>query len=354
MTESHEDGSLSPAPGVPRRGAPAQLQQRGARARRLAVGGEPVGAAARGAAPGGAARPHDAQRVADGRGKAPRGGGRPWARPGAGRPRQRVGPTRRGGGSAAAVGPTDGGALRHQPGAAHLSRAPPAGGGKPAQVAFCTGSTLIRNDTVIPASSSAPATTTSATSRSASTAAGSPASASSAGDCKAGGLHRAADAGRRLLRDRLRRPRDGPPVRRQPHLQRHPAATAGWRQPQRRHLGRARQRLVDHGLRRHLRPGRPAAAQRPVLLAAQHRRDQRLRRRRRRARPQRGADRLAARTSTATATRSRLAYNGASARRRSSAARTTRPPGSRRRSSRSRAGRPRATVDRIRRQRATR
>ena len=34
-------------------------------------------------------------------------------------------------------------------------------------------------------------------------------------------------------------------------------------------LGRARQRLVDHGLRGHLPDGRPAAAQRPVLLAAQ-------------------------------------------------------------------------------------
>ena len=39
------------------------------------------------------------------------------------------------------------------------------------------------------------------------------------------------------------------------------------RQPQREHLVRARLRLVDHGLRGHLPAGRPAAAQRPVLLA---------------------------------------------------------------------------------------
>ena len=48
------------------------------------------------------------------------------------------------------------------------------------------------------------------------------------------------------------------------------------RQPQRRHLGRAGQRLVDHGLRRHLRHRQPAAAQRPVLVAAQLRRDHHL------------------------------------------------------------------------------
>src|SRR6266568_5009663 len=129
MTESHEDRSLSPAPGVPRRGAPAQLQQRGTRARRLAVRGELLGAAAGGSPARGAAHPHDAQRVADGCGKAPPGDGRPWARPGAGCPRQRGGPARGGGGSASALGPTDGGGLRHQPGAAHLSRTPPARGG---------------------------------------------------------------------------------------------------------------------------------------------------------------------------------------------------------------------------------
>ena len=45
-------------------------------------------------------------------------------------------------------------------------------------------------------------------------------------------LHRPRDAGRRLLRRRLRGARDGPPVRRQPHLQRHAAQLLG-RQPQR-------------------------------------------------------------------------------------------------------------------------
>ena len=47
------------------------------------------------------------------------------------------------------------------------------------------------------------------------------------------GLHRRADTGRRLLRGRLRRARDGSPVRRQPHVQRHAAQLLG-RQPQRR------------------------------------------------------------------------------------------------------------------------
>ena len=83
-----------------------------------------------------------------------------------------------------------------------------------------------------------------------------------------GRLHRHPDAGRRLLRDRLRGARDGPPVRRQPPVQRQPAQLLG-RQPQRGDLGRAGQRLVDHGLRGHLPDRRPAAAQRPVLLAAQ-------------------------------------------------------------------------------------
>ena len=47
------------------------------------------------------------------------------------------------------------------------------------------------------------------------------------------GLHRPADSGRRLHGRRLRGARDGPPVRRQPHLQRHAAQLLG-RQPQRR------------------------------------------------------------------------------------------------------------------------
>ena len=41
------------------------------------------------------------------------------------------------------------------------------------------------------------------------------------------GLHRPADPGRRLLRRRLRGARDGPPVRRQPHLQRHAVQLLG-------------------------------------------------------------------------------------------------------------------------------
>ena len=48
-----------------------------------------------------------------------------------------------------------------------------------------------------------------------------------------GRLHRDPDADRGLLRDRLRRPRDGPPVQRQPSVQRQPAQLLG-RQPQRR------------------------------------------------------------------------------------------------------------------------
>ena len=52
-------------------------------------------------------------------------------------------------------------------------------------------------------------------------------------------LHGHPDADRRLLRDRLRGPRDGPPVQRQPPVQRH-AAELLRRQPQRVHLGRAR------------------------------------------------------------------------------------------------------------------
>ena len=81
-------------------------------------------------------------------------------------------------------------------------------------------------------------------------------------------LHGHPDACRRLLRHRLRRPRDGPPVQRQPPVQWKPAQLL-WRQPERGHLGRGRQRLLDHGLRRHLPDRRPPAAQRPVLLGAQ-------------------------------------------------------------------------------------
>ena len=70
------------------------------------------------------------------------------------------------------------------------------------------------------------------------------------------------------LRRRLRRPRDGPPVRRQPHVQRQPAQLRR-RQPNAADLRRAGQRPVGHGLCRHLPDGRRAAAQRRLLLAAQ-------------------------------------------------------------------------------------
>ena len=86
-------------------------------------------------------------------------------------------------------------------------------------------------------------------------------------------LHRPAGAEGRLLRHRLRRPRDRPPVRRQPHLQRRPRRL---RRQHLRGLGRAGLRLVGDGLRRHLRPGRPAAAHRPLLLLPHHRRGRRL------------------------------------------------------------------------------
>ena len=96
------------------------------------------------------------------------------------------------------------------------------------------------------------------------------------------GLHRHPDADRRLLRDRLRGPRDGPPVQRQPPVQRH-AAELLRRQPQRRHVGRARLGLVDHGVRRHLPHRRPPGPLRPVLLAsAASRRSRPTRRRTRR------------------------------------------------------------------------
>ena len=58
-------------------------------------------------------------------------------------------------------------------------------------------------------------------------------------------------------------------------------------------LGRAGLRLLGDGLRRHLRPGRPAAAHRPLLLVPHHRRGRRLPRGH--LRQHRGADGLAAR-----------------------------------------------------------
>ena len=89
------------------------------------------------------------------------------------------------------------------------------------------------------------------------------------------GLHRHSDAGGRLLRGRLRGARDGPPVQRQPPVQRR-GQQLRQRQPQRRHLGGTGQRLVGDGLRRHLRHRQPADAQRSVLVAAQLRRDHQL------------------------------------------------------------------------------
>ena len=80
------------------------------------------------------------------------------------------------------------------------------------------------------------------------------------------GRHRPAQPDRRRLRHRLRGPRDGPPVRRQPHLQRHHRQLRQ-RQPQRRVGLRAGQRHHDHGLRRHLRRrGSPAAQRRHLPL----------------------------------------------------------------------------------------
>ena len=81
-------------------------------------------------------------------------------------------------------------------------------------------------------------------------------------------LHRHPDTRRRLLRGRLRRTRDGTPVQRQPSVQRQPAQLLR-RQPQRGNVGRGGQRLVRHGVRRHLPDRRPAGAQRPVLLGAE-------------------------------------------------------------------------------------
>ena len=81
------------------------------------------------------------------------------------------------------------------------------------------------------ARSSAPTTTTSATSGWASTAAASPASASSAAPSRPTAAPVSRPRGR-LLRDRLRRARDGPPDGRRPHVQRHPGQLLP-RQPQR-------------------------------------------------------------------------------------------------------------------------
>ena len=86
---------------------------------------------------------------------------------------------------------------------------------------------------------------------------------------------------RRRLRRRLRRARDGPPVRRQPHVQRHDADCGGGNRNAIDGL-RAGQRLDDHGLRRHLRRRGPAAAQRRLLPHQELRRDRDLHHRRHR------------------------------------------------------------------------
>ena len=104
-------------------------------------------------------------------------------------------------------------------------------------------------------------------------------------------------------------------------------------QPQRPDVGRARLGLVDHGLRRHLPPGQPAAALGPVLLPAQLRRDHELHLARAPGRWTRcSSSRCSA--STPTATRSRSA-TAARRRCRSCAAATTRSPASRARCRRS-------------------
>ena len=113
------------------------------------------------------------------------------------------------------------------------------------------------------------------------------------GNSKAQGCTGPLGSGRRLLRRRLRRPRDRASVRRQPHVQRQPGELRR-REPQRRELGRARQRLLDHGLRRHLPAGQHPAAQRPVLVAAELRGGHQPRHGRP-ASDQRGADVLAER-----------------------------------------------------------
>ena len=138
--------------------------------------------------------------------------------------------------------------------------------------------------------------------------------------------------GGRLLRDRLRRPRDGPPVRRQPHLQRHPVRTA-------RAATATPATSVEPGCGSsimayagHLPAGRPAAAQRPVLLAAQHQRDHATYLRR--APPINEVQTVSLRNFDTDGDSFTLTFNGATTRRRSCAGRTTRRPGSRRRSSR--------------------
>ena len=87
--------------------------------------------------------------------------------------------------------------------------------------------------------------------------------------------HRLLGAGGRSVRHRLRGPRDGPSVRRQPQLQRQRRFVRR-RQPQRTHRLRTRQRLDHHGLCRHLRRAGSAAAQRRLLPRRQPRRDRDL------------------------------------------------------------------------------
>ena len=135
------------------------------------------------------------------------------------------------------------------------------------QASGCSGGTLTRNRIVIGQFDRRQSTTTSATSASGARRRGRPARRVGALGQGSAAAPVSTDARRRLLRRRLRRPRDGPSVRRQPHLQRHPGQLLG-RQPQPRHLGRAGQRLVDHGLRGHLRRRRPAASQRSRTSAS--------------------------------------------------------------------------------------
>ncbi len=206
---------------------------------------------------------------------------------------------------------------------------------KPAQVAFCSGATLVRSDTVIGQIIGAGNYDI-----------GHIALGVNGGGIAARrrrrrrlegrGLHGRADAGGRPLRDRLRRARDGPPVRRRAHLQRQ-SLELRLRQPQPEHVGRARQRLDDHGLRRDLPLGRPAAPQRsrtsPSAASSRSATTSAL--------TGPSSTRFRASpcgTSTPTATRS-PSPTTARRRSRSSGARTTPRPGSRQRSSPSRVGR---------------
>ena len=123
------------------------------------------------------------------------------------------------------------------------------------------------------ASSSAPPTTTSATSRSASTAAASPASAWSAATARRAAAPACPTPEGDFFAIDYVAHEMGHQFGGNAHLQRHRAQLLGGNRsgsPVEPGWG-----TLDHGLRRHLPAGQPPAAQRPVLLAAQHHRHQR-------------------------------------------------------------------------------